>query len=307
MMKLVQHTAALILLMLLAGCATPQDFVTVKVNYTPHLTFKPDTSPTTIVLANRVDFDKTGTTNKKKILALKDGAYSSLKYAATELQKNKNVHTVLIADSLTMKMDTDSVATIAKKYNADYVLTLDKFTAKMNLDDYAGGTAYYGIQLSLAYKLHEANSGFFKDFAAEGSEAHSEVPDGGSMIGLIFAPTLKNNHSSVNKAAQHATQTALQDYLASEVVHNRPLYDGPGGLNETAAAIKANQLTKADSLLKPLIDHVNVEIAYKAAYNMAVVYEMDGNIDDAKDMAELSIKKKPNQFAQALLTDLNEE
>jgi hypothetical protein len=48
-------------------------------------------------------------------------------------------------------------------------------------------------------------------------------------------------------------------------------------------------------------------MASKAAYNLAVVYEAQGDIDIAIDMAQLSLDKNKNRFATMLLTDLKGE
>jgi len=300
---LVQPVTALMVLLVLTGCVSTKNVVAVHLNYEPRLAFKPDS--TTILLINRVDFQNDGTHNRKTIAALQDGGYTSLKHIATSLKKLKHVKVIMKADSSTMKPVTDSVNMLARANYADYILALDEFTAAINMDDYTEKTAYYGTTLSLSYTLYEANGLYYKKLPATVNEALSEST-GDFVISLIFTPSIKNNHASVNNAAQRATQQALQDYLPSELVRNRELLDGEG-MNEAIAAIKANQLAKADSLLKPLIDHVNADIAYKSAYNKAIVYEMDGNIADAMQLAGLSLQKKKNRAAQDLLNDLNGE
>jgi hypothetical protein len=70
--------------------------------------------------------------------------------------------------------------------------------------------------------------------------------------------------------------------------------------------IEGGRFTNAEALLRPMINDDNVELASKAAYNLSVVYEAQGNNTAAKDMAELSLKKKYNKYAEKQLAMLTQ-
>jgi tetratricopeptide (TPR) repeat protein len=48
-------------------------------------------------------------------------------------------------------------------------------------------------------------------------------------------------------------------------------------------------------------------LASRAAYNLAVVYEAQGDFDIAIEMAQQSLDKNKNDFAASLLTQLKQE
>ncbi|GAB3538970.1 hypothetical protein GCM10027443_34920 [Pontibacter brevis] len=59
----------------------------------------------------------------------------------------------------------------------------------------------------------------------------------------------------------------------------------------------------AIALLKPLTEHTKKKEAGKAAYNLAVVYEALGQIEEAKHCAQIVIERN-NKCAMMLLPDL---
>jgi hypothetical protein len=63
----------------------------------------------------------------------------------------------------------------------------------------------------------------------------------------------------------------------------------------------------AFKILNPLIDGADIKLASKAAYNLAVVYEAQGDIDEALKTAKLSNEKYQNEYAKALIVDLMKE
>jgi tetratricopeptide (TPR) repeat protein len=128
----------------------------------------------------------------------------------------------------------------------------------------------------------------------------------GLIASLIIHPTVGGNQGSIVTAAENATQTAIQDYLPYTINHSRPLYND-AVLRPAVKEILAGRFDKAYELLKPIVDGKDARMASKAAYNLAVVYEAQGDFDVAIDMAQLSIDKNQNGYASNLMQDLKSE
>jgi hypothetical protein len=294
--------AALIFTLLLSACSVEQ-YVNVPVNYDPKITL-PDS--TRILIVNQFDASQVKNTNPKKLAVIKAGAYSAIKYAAVQLSKLPKVKITNLADSIAFTLTTDSVKQLAAKYHVKYVLALKKFTADIVLSGVDNGTAFYSTQAEVNFVLYEDNGIFFKKLNARVSDAQSEGSYPGLIGSMVFHPTIKGNKSSVNYSAQHATQDALQEYLPAHIEHNRPLYND-SFFQPAVKEILAKHYSKADALLTPFLKDNSVLTQCKAAYNLAVVYEAEGDIESAIEMAELSNQKYRNLYANAILADLKEE
>jgi hypothetical protein len=284
----------------LSAC-TVEQYVTVPVNYNAKLTF-PDS--TKILLINQFDVSKAKITNPKKLKVIKAAAYTSVKYAETRLKKLPKVRVINLVDSVNFNVNTDSIKLLALKYHVNYVLALKNFTADIVIGGVDNGTAYYNTTAEVNFMLFQNDGIYFKKLNGKVSDPQSE---GSGLIGsMVFRPTVRGNRSSVNFAAQHATEDALQEYLPSGVVHDRPLYNDVI-FQPAIQAILARKFDKADSLLTPILKDNSILNQCKAAYNLSVVYEAEGDIDGAIEMAELSNQKYKNMYALAILEDLKTE
>lgn len=291
------------MLVLLSACSSVK-YVSVPVDYNPKLAFKPDT--TDILLINRFDFSKTKISSKRKLDVIKAGALASIKYAQKQFAALPHVHTINLADSLDMKVSADSISALAAKYHADYVLALTYFNADISLDGVQSSTAYYNTNLEVNYILFESNGIYSKKLTGLTTESQSSTPYLGLIASMFIHPTVGGNQGSIVTAAENATQTAIQDYLPSTITHSRPLYnDAP--LQPAVKEILAGRFDKAYELLKPFLDGKDARLASKAAYNLAVVYEEQGDLDIAMDMAQLSIDKSQNGYAANLMQELKAE
>jgi tetratricopeptide (TPR) repeat protein len=295
--------AGFILMMFLSACTVPQ-YVMVPVDYTPKLYFSPDS--TSILLINQFDIKKAKINNKRRLDAIKAGAFASIKYAGMQLKQLPRVKVINIADSVDLKVNSDSINPLALKYHANYVLALENYDANISLGDVQSSTVSYNSSAMVAYKLYESNGIYFKKLAGAVTEPQSETPNMGLLGNLIIHPTVGGNQGSVIAATEHATRIALQDYLPYTISHNRPLYNDPW-LQPAIKEIRAGNYEKADSLLQPFLKQPNLQIVSKAAYTLAVVYEYEGDIDSAIGVAQLSMDKYRNNYAEAILNELKEE
>ncbi|HEY2582065.1 MAG TPA: DUF6340 family protein [Mucilaginibacter sp.] len=301
-MKIIRSTV-FILLILLSACSSLK-YVSVPIDYNPKLAFKPDT--TNILLISRLDFNKTKISSKRKLDVIKAGALASTKYAQKQLEALPHVRVVNLADSPDMKVSADSISALASKYHSDYVLALTYFSADISLDGVQSSTAYYNTNLEVDFTLFESNGIYSKKLTGLTTESQSSMPYMGLIASLVIHPTVGGNQQSIVTAAENATRTAIQDYLPYTITHSRPLYND-AALQPSVKEILAGRFDKAYELLKPFLDGKDSRLASKAAYNLAVIYEEQGDFDIAMDMAKLSIDKNQNGYAANLMQDLKAE
>ncbi|ASU32942.1 hypothetical protein MuYL_1042 [Mucilaginibacter xinganensis] len=274
------------------------------VDYTAKLNFRPDS--TIIVLINQFDVTQAKVNNKKKLDVIKSGAAAAINYAGLELGSLPHVKVINLVDSLNLPVNTDSVKLIAAKNKANYVMALKGFSADIGLSEISNNTSYYNTNTTVNFVLYENNGIYYRKLDGKSVDPQSEQPYMGLIPTLLIHPTIKGNKQSIKTSAEHATENALQDYFPYTITHNRPLYNDAIFL-PAIKEIQSGNLKKADSLLQPFLQDKNPQIASKAAYNLAVVYESEGDIDSALDLAQQSSDKYKNEFATLILADLKEE
>ena len=300
----------LLFIAVLTSCGTAKyATVPVSVNYSAKLALTQDS--THILIINRLVYDSTKITNKKKLAVLRGGAYSATLAAENELKQLKGVRVTNLVDSIPFVANTDSIKQLAASHHAAYILALDNFTADIVLDQIDGSgderTAYYNTKAEVNFTLYESNGLYFKKLRGMANDPQSEGAYGGFLGELLFAPGIKGNKFAVNSAARNTVLDALKDYLPYAVTNNRPLYNEGDELQSAVKQIQAGRFDMAYKILNPLIDSAGVQLASKAAYNLAVVYEAQGDIEAALELARQSNQKQDNVFASNLITALIKE
>jgi tetratricopeptide (TPR) repeat protein len=208
----------------------------------------------------------------------------------------------------------DSIHKLIERYHADYILALDYFNAGFDADNFQDHvdesnknktykTADYNLKVTANYNLYDSSGNVFKHLNGSASDfkATQQIP--GTLLAGLFAPGIKSNASNVDLSGIHATDDALRVLFAYTTTKSRALYNNEE-LGEAVAEIRSNNFSKADSLLKPLIQSQDKRLAAKAAYNLAVVYEAQGNIKAAIAMAQTSLDKNDNNKARILLDEI---
>jgi tetratricopeptide (TPR) repeat protein len=274
----------------LTSCNVVQ-YATVPVDYGPKLVFNPDT--TNLLVINKLTFDSTRI-SKRKIVALKAAAYSAVATAEKQLGMLPGVKVISLVDSVNFTATADSVKHLATAYKANYVLTFDDFNAGVVLDNvqYDGNAqvAYYSTKAKADFTLYENNGIYFK-----------------KLKGVAEEPEDRRVGFSINNAARSAALDALKDYLPYTITNYRPLYNQSDELKLSVQKILAGRFDLAYKILNPLIDGSDPKLASRAAYNMAVVYEAQGDIDEALELAKLSNQKQRSDYATALIAALIKE
>jgi len=278
-------------------------YLTFPLDYSAKLSFKPDS--TTILLINRYSPDNKRFTGRK-LRTLKSGAFTAIKYAETVLVRLPHVKVITLVDSATFSINTDPVKVLASKYHSDYVLVLTDYDANIFLDGVQNPNAYYNSVVAINFTLFEGNGIYYKKLNGTTSMAQSIRPYFGLLASLVIHPTVGGNRDSINSATKNAVFNALLDYLPHTVSYKRPLYNN-ASLKPSVTEILAGNFDKAHNLSEPLLRDRDRVTASKAAYNLAVVYEAQGDIDLAINMAQLSLDKYKNGYASTILSDLKKE
>jgi hypothetical protein len=292
-------------ILFLGGCDVEQ-YVNVPVSYTPKLVFNPGT--TSILLINQFEINKTKINNDKKLGVIKAGAFTAIKYAEAQLKELPNVKVTSLVDSAAFALNTDSIKFLASKYHVNYVLALKNFNADIVLGTIEGSQAYYNTNVEVNFVLYgvEGNTILAKKLNGKTSDPQVGGEFPGLLGSIIIHPTVRGSKSSINISAQNATQYALQDYLPYSIAHNRPLYNDKI-FQPAIKEILAGNFEKADTLLTPFLKNSNALIVCKAAYNLAVVYEAEGDVVLAINLAQQSMDKYRNEYAMVILQDLQTE
>jgi tetratricopeptide (TPR) repeat protein len=246
--------------------------------------------------------DSTRNRGKRVLTTFKAAAYTAINNAAIQLHALPGVKVVQLVDSVNFTANTDSVKFLAKKYKASYVLAFEDFKgeSKLKQDYYNGMPSVYRVSVvNTSFTLYEANGIYFRKLNGE-----AEINDNNTYGS---ASSLLAHGGPLFDAIRNSALDALKDYLPYTDYHDRPLYANGDQLSSSVELIKAGKFDKAFQLLNPLIDGPDLKLASRAAYNLAVVYEAQGDIEAALDVAKISNQKQPNDFAKAIIVDLMKE
>jgi tetratricopeptide (TPR) repeat protein len=295
----------ILLVVLLASCSLTQ-YVNVPVNYGPKTGFRRDT--TTIVVINRVNPDTLKARNKGQLGVYTSGAYSAIKTAADQLKFLPGVNTINIVDSMNFLPNPDSVKFIAKKYKATYVLVLNNYGIGIYRErEFIDGQVvnYLTTKIRLRFLLYEPNGLFSKRLNGIADMPQDEQY--ASSFSFMYRQSLSQANMMINEGSRNAALDALKDYLPYSISNDRPLYGGQTTLDASIVQIKRGNFDAAFKLLNPLIDGTDAKLASKAAYNLAVVYEAQSDIDEALATVKISNQKYRNDYAMQLLAALMKE
>jgi hypothetical protein len=288
-----------IVLKVLLNYCFAQQYVDVQIKYAPKLALSP--GPNLVLLINQFDCTKTTLKDQKAIDVIKAGIYTSIKYAGEQLKQLPEVKVINLVDSAQLTLNTDSINLLALKYHASYVLMLKGFKADFAVTYDTNMLINYNMLVKVNFVLFESNGIYFKKL---NGETEDPLPMASLLASLHVYPAIKKNKKIIIISARHAVLDALQDYLPNNI--SRPLYTdkifAPANIQMTTGNFKAGC-----TLLTPFLQDSDALTVYKAAYNLAVAYEGDGDIEKAIDMAKLSLAKVYNPFAANLLEDLQKE
>ncbi|GGK71493.1 DUF6340 family protein [Rufibacter glacialis] len=119
----------------------------------------------------------------------------------------------------------------------------------------------------------------------------------------ILTPSPAQSGASISAAAKANGQIYAQRLSAKDIVVNRPYYR-TGDLAPAAEWIKARNWPVAAALLLPLASSGSSPVSIKAAYNLAILSEAQGNREEARLWAQQAAQAGDG-LARKMLADLD--
>jgi len=187
------------------------------------------------------------------------------------------------------KLNPLMVQYICDTANCDGLVTIDYFRLTDSIDAYRTDQGYY------AY-LDLYNKSLWRFYSGK----TGEIVDEYYLNDTIFWDNTSYDQYSVFsnfptpvEAAQQSAFSAGTSYasrIAPEwITVNRFYYDiSISGIKETRQLIANNQWEQAISIWKTLLNGENVKLASKAAFNIAIAWEVNDNLEKALSWAEKS-------------------
>lgn len=279
---------------------------------------------THILVINRYDVQKVDfiLRKEKKKEVYSRGINAEIAQVLSELESMKGINLIKKSDSLTMarnlQANLDStvltigeIRYLATKYKADYILALENYEAsfvqdevvrKKNSDGSTSKTASYSLAVESSWVLYDKMGKSFKELRGNASQFHSERS---VLSGLLaVGPALGSNTKTVQEVSIAAGKRVAAYFQGQIVSFTRPLYSDKA-LAESANDMRNGNYILAEEKLETLTKSLDVAIASKAYYNLAVLADLKGDRQLATDLAALSQQKKKNIYASMLLNGFN--
>ncbi|RDV16629.1 tetratricopeptide repeat protein [Pontibacter diazotrophicus] len=189
------------------------------------------------------------------------------------------------------------------------LLTLDNFDAYLEQEvvretDEEGGvmkTAYYTMFVKSNWTLYDSTGTVLDSVTL----SRDELYDTRAVISglLALGPATDYTGPVVNDLAYQTGLDYWQRLAPQPVSIIRPYYSN-NAFAPAAYQMAAGNWAEAIALLKPITEIQKKKEAARAAYNLAVVYEAMGRIEEAKYWANIASDKN-NKLALMLLPDLD--
>lgn len=258
----------------------------------------------------------------------KVGSQASLTGLADELEKNTRFDNVTILNNTNLTTDVpgnfpapltwDDVEKYCSDNNADALFSLEIFDTKSNIDYTANKTsvktplgnvpaieqqANMHTLVKTGWRIYDLRS---KNILDETAFSRSFTYYGRGLSPLLAANALINR----NEAVKEVGNIAGHDYALSLVPMWKRVsrdYYVRGNSNFKIATRKARtgNWTGAASIWEKEINNSKGKIAGRACYNMAIISEINGDLDGAIKWAQKSYENYNNRLALKYVTILN--
>ena len=258
----------------------------------------------------------------------KAGAQASLTGLADELEKNTRFDNVIILNNTNLTTDVpgnfpaplswDDVEKYCRDNNADALLSLEIFDTKSDIDYTVNKTsvktplgdvpvieqqANMHTLVKTGWRIYDLRS---KNILDEIAFSRTLTYHGKGINPLLAANALINR----NEAVKEVGNIAGHDYAFSLIPMWKRVsrdYYVRGNSNFTMAMRKARtgNWTGAAGLWEKETNNSNGKIAGRACYNMAIISEINGDLDGAIKWAQKSYENYNNHLALRYITILN--
>ncbi len=258
----------------------------------------------------------------------KAGAQASLTGLADELEKNTRIDNVIILNNTNLTTDVpgnfpaplswDDVEKYCRDNNADALFSLEIFDTKSDIDYTVNKTsvktplgdvpvieqqANMHTLVKTGWRIYDLRS---KNILDEIAFSRTLTYHGKGINPLLAANALINR----NEAVKEVGNIAGHDYAFSLIPMWKRVsrdYYVRGNSNFTMAMRKARtgNWTGAAGLWEKETNNSNGKIAGRACYNMAIISEINGDLDGAIKWAQKSYENYNNHLALRYITILN--
>jgi hypothetical protein len=277
--------AAVVLLIILTSCST---YVYFDRALPPEIV--PAEKKNTIAFVNLFDYTKLTYTNENKIEVNIAGINKVIEGLGQAFSEDPDF-SFQIFDTLVeghasagfvSDISLDSIRIICREANANLVLALEAFSTyfdqAIEVEEYDDGsksrTAYFTLVVKAGFTLYNnAGSRVDRSMITE-SEMYLSRP---ALTGIYaIPPSLVKASGEINKLAMAAGKDYVNRFYPSSETVTRKLKTGKE-FTEAVTLCKYGNWPEAIKALMPLTESTNPKISGKAAYNLSVVYEAEGN------------------------------
>ncbi|MBE9469129.1 MAG: hypothetical protein IMY72_12525 [Bacteroidetes bacterium] len=205
------------------------------------------------------------------------------------------------SNSKTNNLTWDEVASICEKNKTDALISLEAFIH----DDSASFVSYYSDYGYVYYTfLNFKVTTIWRIYYPK----ERKIID--RDINFADVPFDAYAYSFKGSIKEMASDTVISDEIANYAANNffrrispawsdcsRMYFTGSSNMIKAINYVEKNDWTKASDLWKFDLDNRNKRIAGDATYNIALAYEMDGDIEEALIWAKKSFQKYNNKWA----------
>lgn len=198
---------------------------------------------------------------------------------------------------------------IYRKYPHHLLLTLDHFDTyfeqeverQEDEDGDISKTAHYTLVTKSGWALYDSTGTVLDRITLSQNEPYNSR---GVISGLLaIGPAISKAGPVINSLASETGWRYWQRLAPQQVTYVRYYYSNKE-FAPAASQMAATNWKEAITLLMPLTENNRRKTAARAAYNLAVVYEAMGQMEEAKHWATIASQKKET-LSLLLLSDLD--
>ncbi|GAB3817088.1 DUF6340 family protein [Pontibacter rugosus] len=269
-----------------------------------------------VVVLNRYNPELLSFNKEKKIAVFAAGAQEAF-YGAVDAIQQDETYELVYADTSNYRVTTteepltaNQVRELHARHPYHLLLSLDHFTTFLDQETEryeeengdVSKTAHYTLIARSSWSLHDSTGAVLDKITLEQSKHYQSRPVFSGL--LAIGPSMANAGPDVNDLAWLTGNDYWLRLSPQPRTFARSYYSSKK-LQQAAYSMATKEWDKAISLLLPLAEGSHKKDAARAAYNLAVVYEAKGNIEEAKFWAKEAIKRN-DKLAPMLLPELEQ-
>ncbi len=309
MRKLLLHTCLYFIpTLLLFGCTSELMLETTK---PPVVAVSPEQWK--VVVLNTFNTEQLTNQKEKDIAAFEMGAQAAFDGAVNAVLDD-STFVLVHADSAYRgrsstawnALSREQIQQVYKQYPHHLLLVLDNFDTyfEQEVEHTEGGKiAHYTLHTNARLTLYDSLGTVLDQAVLDNNALYNSR----SVISGLLAvgPSLANATSAVQSLAYEIGQGYWRRLYPDHTYYTRIVY-APQAFVDGVTYMHQKNWDKAIAVFEPFTTNKKKRLAGKAAYNLAIIYETLGQIDEAKKWATFAVEHK-NLFAPYLLNHLEQK